>query len=249
MTRVFGQLFPDNRNGILAICPTKPFFGCSRDERHFPVKDGAIDIELLPTPSGVTYKVGFKEEGDTRRTDYTLNWRIPFNGQVNITPKLEDKPKSEEQHAGRVSDLVQIRRLASELEVAISSTEEEKAKNVELQRQLQLAETKISELISSAEINSKAKDRIIAELQAARQPVIKTVIQKVLAPNQPLIDRVKRLEADVQRLTDLNETYYQSFVELHQLKLERAKSQAPAPIVEEFPSSPQERLFRKLTAK
>ena len=249
MTRVFGQLFPDNRNGILAVTASKPFFGCPRGERHFPVIDGAIDIDLLPTPGGVTYQVGFKEEGDTRRTDYTLSWRIPFNGQVDITPKLTEKPEPEEQHAGRVSDLVQIRRLATELEVAISAREEEQAKNAELERQLQQSESKVSELIATAEINGRAKDQIIAELQAAQKPVIKTVIQKVLAPDQPLVDRVKRLEAEVQRLSDLNETYYQSFVELHQLKLERAKSQAPAPVVEKYPTSPQERLFRKLTAK
>ena len=37
MTRVFGQLFEDKRDGHLFIKPSKPFFGCDRHGKLYPL--------------------------------------------------------------------------------------------------------------------------------------------------------------------------------------------------------------------
>ena len=62
MTRVHGKLFSDGRDGLLVVKPSKPFFGVSRDERHFDILDGSIDINLDPTPNGVHYLIAFKRK-------------------------------------------------------------------------------------------------------------------------------------------------------------------------------------------
>ena len=248
MTRVFGQLFPDNRNGILAICPTKPFFGCGRGERHFPVTDGAIDIDLLPTPSGITYQVGFKEEGDTRRTDYTLNWRIPFNGEIDITPN--SKPQEQEsQGSSSTVDRVQIRRLTTELADALECVDR-------LERDLEQAKRREADISTKFEAHKRVvdsaleeRDRQISVLSEQTMPQIKTVIKKVFVPPQPLEDRIKFLEQEIRRLNDINDSYYESVLELHQLKLERAQSAHLPTYVEEMPGTPQQRLINKLRAK
>ena len=248
MTRVFGQLFPDNRNGILAICPTKSFFGCGRGERHFPVRDGAIDIDLLPTPSGITYQVGFKEEGDTRRTDYTLNWRIPFNGEIDITPN--SKPQEQEsQGSSSTVDRVQIRRLTTELADALECVDR-------LERDLEQAKRREADISTKFEAHKRVvdsaleeRDRQISVLSEQTMPQIKTVIKKVFVPPQPLEDRIKFLEQEIRRLNDINDSYYESVLELHQLKLERAQSAHLPTYVEEMPGTPQQRLINKLRAK
>ena len=58
MTRVYGKLFSDDRDGFLVIKPSRPFFGVGRDERHYEVKSGEIDLNLDPTPAGVHYQIG-----------------------------------------------------------------------------------------------------------------------------------------------------------------------------------------------
>ena len=73
MTRVHGQLFSDGRNGLLVVKPSQPFFGVARHERHFDVTDGSIDINLDPTPAGVTYLVAYKEKGTSVRPTLRLS--------------------------------------------------------------------------------------------------------------------------------------------------------------------------------
>ena len=80
-------------------------------------------------------------------------------------------------------------------------------------------------------------------------PQIKTVIKKVFVPPQPLEDRIKFLEQEIRRLNDINDSYYESVLELHQLKLERAQSAHLPTYVEEMPGTPQQRLINKLRAK
>ena len=86
MTRVYGKLFSDERDGLLVVKPSQPFFGVTRDELHFDVTDGAIDLNLDPTPSGIHYLVAFKQRGDIRKTDFTLKWRIPDRPEFDVTP-------------------------------------------------------------------------------------------------------------------------------------------------------------------
>ena len=126
MTRVYGKLFSDGRSGVLAVKPSRPFFGVSRDERHYEVIDGCIDVELYPTPSGLHYQIGFKENGDVRRTDFTLKWRIPDVESFDITPGASSREKTSEQNSSpkaSVYERVQLKRVANELSDSINESD------------------------------------------------------------------------------------------------------------------------------
>jgi len=246
MTRVFGTLFEDGRNGLLAIKPSQPFFGCDRHEKHFPVLAGEIDIELPPTPAGVFFNVGFKEEGDTRRTDFTLRWRIPSQQELDITAKPE-QPRAE--RSSSVIDRVQVRRLTTELADALEAVEK-------LERDLAQSKAREESLAASFEQHKAATDHAfqlrdseLSRLTEANKPRVQTVVKHVPVPPKQLNDRIKFLEAENLRLIALNDTYYASVLELHQLKLDRAQTvHLPNPVTE-MPGSTQQRLINKLLAK
>ena len=58
--------------------------GVGRHERQYEVKNGEIDLNLDPTPAGIYYQVD-KMDGDIRRTDFTLKWRVPATDSFDIT--------------------------------------------------------------------------------------------------------------------------------------------------------------------
>lgn len=248
MARVYGKLFDDGRDGILAIQPSAPFFGCPRHEKHYPVVNGEIDIELMPTPGGIFYNVGFKAPGDTRRTDFTLRWRIAQTDSVDITPNAKP-PEPIAQKATSTVDRVQMRRLTTELADALECVDR-------LERDLEQAKRREADISTKFEAHKRVvdtaleeRDRQISVLSEQTTPQIKTVIKEVPVPPEPLEARIEFLEREVQRLNAVNDSYYQSVLELHQLKLERAQSAHLPTYVEEMPGTPQQRLINKLRAK
>lgn len=248
MTRVFGQLFEDERNGILAIQPSKPFFGSGRDERHYDVVNGAIDIDLPATPAGVNYLVGYKELGDSRRTHFTLRWSIPNYGEVDISPKAK-VPDTNTKSSTSAFDRVQTRRLATELTDALSLVEKQERQLTEIKARQAELRNKFDQHKRDMEVALNVKDQYIAELSEQSEPQVKTVYQRIPVPPEPLQERIRTLEQENQRLKDLNADYYKSVLELHQLKLDRAQSaQFPDPITE-VSGSPQQRLINKLLAR
>lgn len=250
MTRVFGQLFKDGRDGILAIQPSKPFFGCDRHECHYSVDDGSIDIELLPTPRGVFYNVGFKTLGDTRRTDYTLRWTIPAKDEIDIDFTPEKREAEQEATAlPNAAYQVQIRRLASDLAEAlerIKAQDEELASVTQQEANLRHA---FEQHKRDVEVVLTKRDQHIAQLQSAYEPEVQTVVHEIPVPPKALQDRIDTLEREQLRLIALNDRYYQAFLDLHQLKLEGAQSNNFPDPVTEIPGTPQQRLIHKLLAK
>lgn len=246
MSRVYGTLFEDGRDGVLVVKASRPFFGSDRHERQYPVVGGKIDIDLAPNPPGTFYSVGFKEVGDFRRTDFTLQWRIP-RGEFDITP---DKPEaSAPPRSSNSLDRVQVKRLASELAEALELVEKlegdleaakarEKAAQVELQKHKQ-----------ASDLALQLRDQQVSKLSAEKAPIIKTVVKEVPVLPEPLQKRIKTLEAENQRLLALNDNYYQSVLELHRLKLDRAQTVHLHNPVTEIPGTPQQRLINKLLAK
>ena len=248
MTRVHGLLFEDHRSGILAIQPSVPFFGCQRYEQHYDVVDGAIDFDLLPTPAGVFYNVGFKSLGDTRRTDFTLRWTIPNYGEIDITPNGQAQAPETEK-ASTAVDRVQLRRLTTELTEALEVAAKLEREIAEIKLRKEELRLKFEQHKRDMEIVLMQRDQHIAQLLESNKPEVRTVIKKVPVPPAALEERVKTLELENQRLRDLNDNYYQSVLKLHQLKLERAQSgQLPDPVME-VPGTPQQRLINKLLAK
>ncbi len=247
MTRVFGQLFADGRNGILAIKASKPFFGGSRDEQHYEVVGGSVDFDITATPRGVFYNVGFKDAGDTRATAFTLKWTIPPTGSVDVGPKqgIEVSSSTEQAHS---FNQVQVKRLASELSSALDA-----AKSLELE----IADTKQKEALlrqkfdqhkrDSALILSQ-RDQRISYLSMVQAPKVKTIYKDVPVAPKALEDRILHLEQQNQNLQKLNDTYYQAYLELYQLKLERAQSVPIPSTVTGIPGSPRQRLINKLLA-
>ena len=135
-----GQLFSDGRNGLLVVKPSQPFFGVARHERHFDVTDGSIDINLDPTPAGVTYLVAYKEKGDIRKTDFTLKWRVPDREAYDITPgATQASSTASVVQSATVYERVQLRRAASELGDALEE-------QVRLESSLLSAQQRISVL-------------------------------------------------------------------------------------------------------
>jgi hypothetical protein len=247
MTRVFGRIFEDGRCGVLGIKPSRPFFGADKYERHYPVINGEIDIELTPTPAGVYYNVGFKDDGDIRDTIFTLMWRIPNTGEVNLTRSQDPKsiPDSGKDSLTAVSN----RRLAGELAEALAEKLEIQAQLEQQKQIIDKLSTRIKGLEKSTEGALSARDKEIATLRQATEPIIKKVYERIPVPPKPLQERINFLEAENKRLTELNDIYYKSVLELHQLKLDRAQTASLPQTVEDIPDNPRARLIQKLRAK
>ena len=184
MTQVFGTLFEDGRDGFLVIKPSKPFFGCSKHEKRFPVTGGSVDIQLEPTPPGIHYLVAFKDPGDFTRTDFNLKWRVPAVEQLDISPT---KPKAKESTPapGSISNQVQLKRLASEL----ASTLQQVA---ELQQELNQTQSRLNDVTSKFEVYKlttekvlSSKDAAYTSLQESEEPEIRTVYKSVPVPAAP----------------------------------------------------------------
>tara|TARA_Y100000022_G_C13245535_1_gene374596 strand:+ start:456 stop:1205 length:750 start_codon:yes stop_codon:yes gene_type:complete len=249
MTRVFGLLFEDGRNGILAIQPSVPFFGCQRYEQHFDVVDGAVDIDLLPTPAGVFYNVGFKSPGDTRRTDFTLRWTIPNQPQIDITPDADqNSAKSEPAVRATVYERVQLKRVADELSDSLEDNSELTVELSQAKARVQQLEEELRAFKRSTNRVLSDRDEMIALLNEKNEPVVKTVYLDKPVPPAALHERIKRLEQENLRLIELNAEYYKSVVALYQLQLDKARN-SPQALPVEVQNSPQKRLLRKLLGK
>ena len=249
MTRIHGRLFDDGRDGILAVKPSAPFFGVSRDERFYPVNGGAIDIELLPTPPGVFYFVGYKDQGDVHQTAFTLRWRVPKSGDMDVTPgaTTEKQPASSITSA-TVYERVQLKRVSDNLSEVLAANEGLNTQLATAQARIDQLEAEMRNYKSTTDSVLSKRDQTIAQLQETLVPEVQTVYVDRPVPPELLEERVKRLEQENIRLSEVNAEYYKSVVELHQLKLDRAHNTTQAP-VEGADSSPQKRLLRKLLGK
>ncbi len=249
MTRVFGLLFEDGRDGILAIKPSKPFFGCQGDEQHFDVVNGAIDCNLLPTPNGISYLVGFKGVGDSRRTNYTLHWHIPNQPEIDITPDSKRSTAStEEPQSVSVYERVQLKRITGELNESLEDKQVITSQLEAAEARVKQLEEELQSFKSSTDIALKGRDAIIAQLNEQNEPEIRTVYLEKPVPPAALYERIQRLEQENLRLIELNSEYYKSVVDLYQLQLSKARN-TPQSLPVEAQSSPQKRLLRKLLGK
>lgn len=244
MTRVHGELFADGRSGVLVIRPSKPFFGCDKSAEHYPVDEGFIDMDLLPTPPGHEYLVGFKREGDYRETNYTLRWRVPDQESIDITAKKVEKPA--DPSVSSIAGKLHAKRLGTEL---LESMALVGRLNKELQEAKE-REAKVTEQFQAhkafMEESLRLRDQAITASTGVDEPVVQTVIKEVPVPPEPLQKRIRFLESEVTRLQQQSDLYYESVVELHQLKLERATSLPSSAPVSVFDGSPQQRLINKL---
>ena len=249
MTRVFGLLFEDERDGILAIKPSRPFFGCEGDEQHVDVISGTIDCDLLPTPNGITYLVGFKRLGDSRRTNFTTRWRIPDRIELDMTPNVA-KPAANtaRSQTASVYERVQLKRVADELNDKLDENVNLTAELNKAQARVQQLEQELHSFRRSTDLVLTDRDSTIAYLSNQNTPAIKTVYLEKPVPHAALYDRIKRLEQENIRLLELNAESYKSDVDLYQLQLSKARN-SPQSLPVEAQSSPQKRLLRKLPGK
>ena len=245
MTKVTGKLFDDGRDGFLIVKPSKPFFGCSKHEKRFPISDGEVDVELTPTPPGIQYLVAFKEPGDFSRTDFTLRWRVPNVQELDISP-AKPKVQADPPSSGSITEQVHVKRLATELANTLQRV-------AELEHQLGQNKLRFDDINSkfntykvASEKSLSFRDSAITDLKDSSEPEVHTVYTAVAIPPAPLKKRISFLEGELDRLIELNNKYYQSVVELHQLKLEGAQSlPSPGPISSPE-DSPRQRLINKL---
>jgi hypothetical protein len=250
VTRVFGKLFSDDRSGILVVKPSQPFFGVSRDERHYPVTDGAIDFALDPTPSGVHYLIGFKNVGDIRRTDYTLRWRVPAVDSFDVTPGAANAKIGSQEVAPKASvyERVQLKRVASDLTDTIEDNQQLSTDLVEANLRIKQLQDELRGYKKTSELVLSQRDQTIAQLSEFSEPVINTVYLEKPVPPAALQSRVYRLESEIKRLLDVNAEYYKSVVQLHQLQLDKARTNPEEPQLG-VTNTPQSRLLRKLLGK
>ena len=247
MTRIHGQLFDDGRNGVLVVHPSQPFFGCDRHDKTFTVRGGRVDLELMPTPPGIKYLVGFKEDGDFRRADYTIEWRVPNTPEIDITPN-KPAPPHEKSKSGSRYDLIQVKRLASELSASMEQVSALEAQLNSAHKRLADISTKFEAYKATSEQSLSERDLTITALQEDKEPRVHTIVKEVPVPPEQLHARIQFLESELLRTQELNSQYYLSVLELHQLKLDKAQTiQSSAP-VSTPEDSPRQRLLNKLWA-
>lgn len=247
MTRIHGQLFEDGRNGSLFIHPTQAFFGCDRHDKTFNVQDGHVDFELMPTPPGIKYLVGFKEDGDFRRVAYTLEWRVQNTAEIDITPNkpvaTSDKPRSSNRR-----DLIQVKRLASELAASMQKVSSLEQELESAHRELARISTLFEQFKAESAKTLILRDEEINNLQTHSQPEVRTIVKEVPLPPEQLQARIKFLESELLRTQEVNSQYYLSVLELHQLKLNKAQTVQSSAPVSTSEDSPRQRLLNKLWA-
>ena len=249
MTRVHGKLFSDDRDGVLVVKPSQPFFGVGRHERQYEVKNGEIDLNLDPTPAGIFYQVGYKMDGDIRRTDFTLKWRVPATESFDVTPGSDNSVKKPARPASAtIYERVQLKRVAQELGDSMESNDELEVQLEQAQARIDQLESELRGYRNSTDAVLADRDELIAQLQERNEPIVKTVYLDKPVPPAALQERVKRLEQENLRLVDLNAEYYKSVVQLHQLQLDKARNTPQEPSVDTS-SSPQQRLLRKILGK
>ena len=250
MTRVHGKLFSDNRNGVLVVKPSAPFFGVSRDERIYPVTQGSIDISLDPTPTGVHYLIGYKQDGDIRRTDYTLRWRVPAIDSFDVTPGAANAKKVDQAAEPKASvyERVQLKRVATDLTDTLQDNQQLSTDLVEANLRIKQLQDELRGYKKTSELVLSQRDHTIAQLSEFSEPVINTVYLEKPVPPAALQSRVYRLESEIKRLLELNAQYYKSVVQLHQLQLDKARSNPEEPQLGAT-NTPQSRLLRKLLGK
>ena len=250
MTRVFGQLFSDGREGHLIIKPTKAFFGCRKHEKQFDVSQGSIDFDLQPTPPRIHYLVAFKEPGDYTNPEFTLKWVIPSVESFDVTPGANNAPPQAAPSTPRPSvyERVQLKRVAGELTESLSDNDELAEKLAQAEARVYQLESELRAFKRTADLVLSDRDETIAQLHEQNAPVVKTVYLDKPVPPKALHERIKRLEQENLRLVELNAEYYKSVVELYQLQLDKARNTPPA-LPAESTSSPQQRLLRKLLGK
>jgi|TARA_Y100000289_G_scaffold64494_1_gene76466 hypothetical protein len=250
MTRVFGQLFADGRDGHLIVKPSKAFFGCSKHERQFDVSQGAIDFELQPTPPRIHYLIAFKDRGDFTRPEFTLKWVIPSLASYDVSPGANNTPEKTAPASPKptVYERVQLKRVAGELIESLSDNEILENRLSQAQERVSDLENELSAYRRSTDLVLSERDKTIAQLHEQNAPVVKTVYLDKPVPPKALHERIQRLEQENKRLIELNAEYYKSVVELYQLQLDKARNTPPA-LPAESTSSPQQRLLRKLLGK
>lgn len=248
MTRVFGQLFADGRDGILAIKASKAFFGSTRDEQHFEVVGGSVDFDITATPRGVFYNVGFKDLGDTRATAFTLKWTIPPTGSVDVGPKQGIETNSFTEQTSSSLNQVQVKRLASELSSALDVAKSLEVEIADIKQKESLLRQKFDQYKRDSALVLSQRDQRISYLSMVQAPKVKTIYKDVPVAPKALEDRILHLEQQNQNLQTLNDTYYQAYLELYQLKLERAPTVPIPSTVTGIPGSLRQRLINKLLA-
>ena len=250
MTRVHGKLFSDNRTGVLVVKPSAPFFGVSRDERIYPVTQGSIDISLDPTPSGVHYLIGYKQDGDIRRTDFTLRWRVPSIPSYDVTPGANNSKKTSQEAPPQASvyERVQLKRVSSELTDSLDGNSQLVSELSQAKLQIKQLQDELKGYKRTSDHVLSQRDQTIALLSEQSAPEIRTVYLDKPVPPAALHARILRLEAENQRLLELNVEYYKSVVQLHQLQLDKARTNPEEPQLG-VTNTPQSRLLRKLLGK
>jgi len=167
---------------------------------------------------------------------------------IDITPEGQAHAPEPEKVSTSV-DRVQLRRLATELTEALELAAKQEREIAEIKQREQELRLKFEQHKRDMQSVLDQRDQHIAQLADATTPEVRTIIKQVPVAPARLEERMKILERENERLKELNDKYYQSVLELHQLKLERAQSAHLPTYVEEMPGTPQQRLINKLRAK
>lgn len=248
MTRVYGQLFEDGRDGFLIVKPSKPFFGVSRHERRYPIIKGHIDIKLQPTPSGVFYNLGYKSQGDITHTDFTLRLRVPQALEIDISPSKPQEPRSRSSEQSSVKTQTQVKRLASDLHKANKTINDKEKEILILQDSVKAVQSELTELKTRAASQLETSVEELREARSQNAPKEVLVEKEVPIADEKLKRRIAALESRLSEMSDLNQLYYLSVLELNEIKLERARTaeEPSTPAVQERPTNPRSILLEKI---
>jgi hypothetical protein len=170
-------------NGRLYIRASDAFVGAPEGDQAFRIKEGEVDIELPPTPRGISYLVDWRNIGDARKLVFAERWSVPNAEEVTLDELRGYKKEVQRRMMGGKADVVENVALKSE--------------NEHLQQQLAALEERHQaslRQLSSIEAQLAAATGKAASLEAA---LIKEQSQAHRWRQRPVIEHEKIVERKV----------------------------------------------------
>lgn len=212
MVRVVGNI-GTAVNGTLHIKPSNPFVGVDAGYKAYPVIEGLVDIDIAPTPRGVSYLVDFQPEGSFGNPSPQERWSIPPQAEVSLDLLRFPRQRRSPTNAPTVNafDGLEANLLRQEQGQLHGEIEQLRLATIKAKEEKAIAERMIESLRAEvAELQTKLYLAAVPRETVVEKIVEKVVVEKIgeatlMRENRTLHFLVDDLRVENQRLLDILE--------------------------------------------